>query len=416
LKDKLQLEQWSVSKKPITFIDEFLDLKRDLIKYGPKSILDAKINLNKERTKEKIQTTIQIAKPNESKEIASIFKELYCNTYPYKRMEDAIEIQKRIEESKTEWTVYKTDKGKIVGCFGGDLDFGLKKALLHGFVIRSDYHHIIDVLKASVVSFLYFWYSYRKQKHSWFGEVRTYSSVPQWGTAMYGLRPIAFLPNKDVFFEKIESEFLHAAYDKEIIRSLRSRETPKIILSVTKAYAFTTKKYKLGYPNVINPKIDVDKGKVIEFKAKIEKEICRDKYDILNIKLNLANSFFRFEYNPYSNLIEKTYYKVKSLEELKAFLLKIKEFIITQNINYFQCFVSGYRPEEQQLFYNMGFKPRGYVPCWQYNPKKKVFEDSVLFNYYSGKLSDNLQLIPESQELLEMLGFFEEESMKEIFF
>ena len=411
----MQIEQWTVSKKPITFIDEFLDLHKDIIKYGPKSILDAKINLNKERTNEKVETNIQVAEPNDSKEIAAIFKELYHNTYPYKKMEDSMDIQKRIEESKTEWTVYKTNKNRIIGCFGGDLDVGFKKAFLHGFAIRKDYHHIIDVLKASILSFLYFWYTYKKQKQSWFGEIRTYSSVPQWGTAMYGLRPIAFLPNKDIFYNRVESEFLHAAYDKEMIRNLRYKETPKIILNATKAYTFSTDKYKLGFPKILNPKIDIDKNKVIDYKSGIKEKIYKDKYNNEYIEFVIANSFFRFEYNPFSKLIEKTNYKANSLEEIKAFLLKVKEFIIKQNINYFQCFVSSYHPEEQQLFYNMGFKPRGYVPCWQYNPKKKVFEDNILFNYYSGKLSDNLQLIPESQKLLEMLGFFEEESMKEIF-
>ena len=214
----MQLEQWSVSKKQITFIDEFLDLHKDIIKFGPKTILDSKININKERTKEKVKTIVEIAEPKDSKQIADIFKNLYSNSYPYKRMEDSIEIQKRIEESKTKWTLYKTENGKIVGCFGADLDFGFNKALLHGFAIQRDYHHIIDVLKASIISFLYFWYFYRNQKQSWFGEVRTYSTVPQWGTAMYGLRPIAFLPNKDIFFNKVESEFLHASFKKEMIR------------------------------------------------------------------------------------------------------------------------------------------------------------------------------------------------------
>ena len=72
----MQQEQWLVSQKPITYIDEFLDLHKDIISLGSNNILDSKININKKRTNEKIKTIVQIAQPSDAQEIANIFREL----------------------------------------------------------------------------------------------------------------------------------------------------------------------------------------------------------------------------------------------------------------------------------------------------------------------------------------------------
>ena len=44
--------------------------------------------------------------------------------------------------------------------------------------------------------------------------------------------------------------------------------------------------------------------------------------------------------------------------------------------------------------------PRGYVPSWKYNHITGEFEDSIVFNYYKGKVDKNLKLIEEGKELL----------------
>ena len=73
------------------------------------------------------------------------------------------------------------------------------------------------------------------------------------------------------------------------------------------------------------------------------------------------------------------------------------------NILYSEIFVSAFHPEHQQLFYEFGFRARGYVPCWNYVKAEKKFEDYVVFNYYEGEIS-NVKLLPKGQELVNLLN------------
>jgi hypothetical protein len=72
-------------------------------------------------------------------------------------------------------------------------------------------------------------------------------------------------------------------------------------------------------------------------------------------------------------------------------------------IRYSEVFVSAFCPEHQQLFYEFGFRARGYVPCWSFNENEKVFEDYVVFNYFEGEVSQ-ASFLPVGQELVEILN------------
>ena len=82
-----------------------------------------------------------------------------------------------------------------------------------------------------------------------------------------------------------------------------------------------------------------------------------------------------------------------------AFLKVIKE----NQIRYSEVFVSAFSPEHQQLFYEFGFRVRGYVPCWSYRKEEGAFEDYVVFNYYEGEVPKP-ELLPAGQELVDMLN------------
>jgi len=73
------------------------------------------------------------------------------------------------------------------------------------------------------------------------------------------------------------------------------------------------------------------------------------------------------------------------------------------DINYTECFVSSYKPKHQKIFFNAGFRPRGYLPSWKYNYKMEKFEDQIVFNYFKGNIDKNMKIIPETNELLESL-------------
>ncbi len=84
---------------------------------------------------------------------------------------------------------------------------------------------------------------------------------------------------------------------------------------------------------------------------------------------------------------------------LEEFLKVIK----ANRIRYSEVFVSAFSPEHQQLFYEFGFRARGYVPCWSYKKDENAFEDYVVFNYFEGDVP-RPELLLAGQNLVDMLN------------
>ena len=101
--------------------------------------------------------------------------------------------------------------------------------------------------------------------------------------------------------------------------------------------------------------------------------------------------------------LEKTKYHVNSPEELFVYLEEFLKVIKENRVRYSEVFVSAFSPEDQQLFYEFGFRARGYVPCWSYRKENKSFEDYVVFNYFEGQVR-RAELLPAGQDLVDMLS------------
>jgi len=364
-------------------------------------------SINDKYRKEKIVPFVKIANINNSINIANTFLEAYSGKYPFKVLEDSNKISQMIKNPNYIWFLFKTDSGEISGCMGVYFEFDKKRGYLFGFALKKKYQGKFDVLKTFICCLLYLSRSYNNEIKLWTSEVRTFSSTPQHANSMVSLKPIAFLPNKDIFCDNPESEFLTITYKKEILTKYRSKKKPKIIRQILNCYTYSQKRYNLSLPDIENPNVKLSQEKITNIKKNliIRKEI--DKYNQQLVKITLKNrkSFLRFLNLIENKNVEKTYYEVNNIEELSVFLEKITQFIETYKIRYFECYVSAYRPRHQKLFYNAGFKPRGYIPSFNYNPKEKVFEDMILFNYYSGEINSDIEinLIEESKKLKEKL-------------
>jgi hypothetical protein len=237
--------------------------------------------------------------------------------------------------------------------------------------------------------------------------MRTNEAISQFFTSLIGMKPIAVLPNKDIFYNKVESDILHVIFNKDMLTKYRCEDKPKIIRQVLNCYSYTNKRYQLGLPIVENPKFTLDQGKIKTIKALVSNKIKEDRFGFQKIKFFIRNTNSNFEFiiNPYSKNIEKIDYNIIDLEELYVFIEKLQEIMKERDINYAECFVSAYKPRQQKIFYNIGFRPRGYVPSWKYNKDKKEFEDQIVFNYFKGSIDKNMKIIPETNELLDNLDF-----------
>lgn len=383
----------------------------DSINSDIQNLFKLDFQLKKNRSSQKIKTTLQIAEPEDAEVIASLFKEVYRGTYPYKKMEDEKEVRRMIKDINHNWLIFKTNSKQTVGCFGADLDFINKKGILYGFLIKKSYQNTVDSLKAFVASLIYFWTYYKDKILVWSGEVRTNDATAQFATSLCGLKPIAFFPNKDIFFNRIESDFLITSYNQDIFNNYRYTESPRIIRQVLNCYTYSNERYHLGVPHIENPNIEVNQSKLdeIEKKIAIVSEKKRFGYEKILFSINNSDSSFEFSYNPHSRHFENTKYRINELEDLIVFLKKVKNLMDKMKVNYFQCFVSAYDPIHQKIFYQEGFLPRGYVPCWKYNKNLNFFEDQVVFNYFTGSVVKNLKLIPETDKMLQKLNFYKEE-------
>jgi len=414
----LVIQSIILNNKSILSINDFLDLSSDI---HSSEILNLNFNLDYSILKdyfssERICPVVHLAKSEDAEEISKIFKDIYQNTYPYKKMVHAEGVREMINSNDYLWFLFKLENNETVGCFGTQLEFEKKRGFLYGFVVKKKYHKIIDAPKAFIGCATYIWKTYQDRILLWYGEMRTNESTSQFFTSMVGLKPIAFLPNKDIFNSQIESDVLHVIHNKSVFKKYRKKEVPHIIRQVLNWYAYSSKRYSLQNPQIENPNIILNENKINELSEILTLNIQDIQYDNQIFKLSFEghDSLMEFIHNPYSRNFEKTYFKVSCLEELYSFLEKVKDIINTMEINYFECFVSGYEPTYQKVFYNAGFRPQGYVPCWYYNKNTGKFEDQVVFNYYRGEIAENPRIIDETKQLLELSINPQEKMLKDV--
>lgn len=395
----------SINKNYCIFIEDFLEnfkpLELSVLKEGYS--IKNKIPIENQN---KIIPLIQLAKVNEADEIVNIIDEIYRGTYPYKEFCDIEEIKKMIEDERYHFILFKIREDKeIAGFYNAQLDFENKRGYLGRLVLKKKYHTKIDLVKSAKISISTLYYSFRDKIYIWYGETRTAHAKSQYITSQCGVKPIAFFPNKDIFLNQIESDLMQIIYNKKAIETLRSKEIPKLIPQVSNCFLYTTLRYNLGPVNFKNPLLRLDSEKYLKSRRNmiIKSESNKFGYEWVNMFNPRTHSYFKFLLTRHLFNIEKIEYKIKYYEELVAFIHELKELMKRKYIRYCECFVSGYKPKDQKIFFIEGFIPRGYIPSWFYNKDENVFEDAIVFNLFKGKLSKNLKLIPEGKELVKIL-------------
>ncbi|MEJ2251630.1 MAG: GNAT family N-acetyltransferase [Candidatus Lokiarchaeota archaeon] len=394
--------------KSIETINDFLLKFEDLLSqdYSLEEGIKLNFELSFYKHNSEKPSYLYLAKPKDARRIAYLYNSVYKGKYPYREMQDPDEVLKLIKSRKYNWLLYKDTSGEIFGTMGFYLELENKKAYLFGYVIDKKYWGKTNNLKPFIGSLIVLWRMYKNKIFLWYSETRTAHNKAQLGQIIVGLKPIAFFPNKDLFYGKYESEFLHVIYDKKLLNQFRSNKTPKVIRQVLNCYLFANKFYRLGKPIIRNPKIEVNRYDISSLDSKyVERvEMKFNVYEKIKLYFKNTTSYFQFTYNRENNSAENTKYSVNNLEELYFFLSKLKDIIALKRIRYFQCFVSSYNPDHQKLFLEYDFRPYGYIPGWNYNKKINLFEDCVVFIKIEGEINENLHLLPQTKKLLKTLN------------
>ena len=391
----------------ISSIDQFLDIYQYIFKIDLDRILKLDFEFDHDiSTPRKITPIIEIAKPKDAQAISNTYIDVYNGTYPYKKMENVRSIEELIKSPNDYIFLFKLESNEIIGAFSSHLEFEKKRGLLYGFVIKKEYRKVVDNLKAFLGSAAYLWKKYYNEILIWYGEIRSNESAAQFATNLFGLKPIAFFPNKDIFFKKLESDILHIIHNQDALLKYRMKEKPQIIRQVLNSYYYSNNRYKLGLPIVKNPSLKLDNNKLDKIRKNIQITTIEQNYGSKKIIINnkQTKNFYEFLYNRYSKNFETIEYKSNSLEELYTFLEIMLNLFKEMEINYAECYVSAYNAKHQKIFHNLGFRSRGYVPSWYYNRNNNLFEDRIVFNLYKGTIDNNINLIPEVKELIDSLN------------
>ncbi len=388
----------------INTINEFLDLFEGINNFNLEKGTRLPFSINKNRDYYKIDPIFQLAKIKDAGKIASIIREVYEGTYPYKEMEHVSEIQNMIRNPNFSWILFKINKNEISGIGAAHLELEQKKGNFFAFVMSKKYQKKINIMKIVMGHLFIFMKKYKNQILLWHCETRTAHATAQWTQSLCGFRPLALFPNKDRIFGQLESEFFQVIYDKKALRDHRCKNNPQIIPEVNDCFQYSDGIYDLGTVDFVEANMKYNTTKILEMRKNFCKEVkdTSDWYKTILFRLKNSNAYFEFSYSLYNQIIEKIKYEIEEWEELHVFVQELIRLVKNSEIRYFECFVSAYEPIHQRIFINAGCSSSGYIPSWRYNPFNNTFEDHIVFCYYEGEidLKNRIELIPETARFL----------------
>ena len=354
------------------------------------------------RNNDKISPVLRLAKPKDAKEISQICKDVYQKSYPYKQIEDFSHVKKMIKKPQHHFILFIVEQ-YIAGFFRCEIDFEHKKGYMGSFMLREQFHKNFDVVKAIMGSYYWMWSTF-KEVAIWHCENRTAHTASQFITAVCGINTIAIFPNKDIFYEEIESDVMGIIYRLDALKNLRSKKVPSLVEGSLDSFLYIDNLFQLGFFHLVSPQIKLDQKKIKKLRSLLTLHSSTDKYGYEThcFKFTGLQSYFTFLHTISIQNYEKAKYRVNSLEELYVFLEEVRKCIEEQEVRYCEFFVSAYEPEYQELFFEFGFQARGYAPCFLYNERENCYDDQVIFNLYKGKL-EQMELLPQGQELVELL-------------
>jgi len=391
----------------VHFIDDFLKMMNDCILSSSvkRELSSNDIILSKKNDVNKLPIVIKECSLKDVQEIVNVFKDAYKSTYPYKEYENTEFIRNTLKNPKYHWLIYKNNKDEIIGCFMAILDFKNKRGNIGRFAFKQEYHGMAEVLKASIGTMYLMYKKYKHKIFTWFGEARTAHTKSQYIASLCGVKPTAILPNKDLFFNKVESEILQIGYLKSVFKNLKVKTPPVLIPECIKSFNFTKKMFFLKeyrYKECLS-KINFSEVKNLEHKIDTSVKIKNFNYRKIKFFLNNHKSNLIFYYNPRINIIENIQYKVTNIEDFYCLITEISKFIREFNVRYSEMYLPVDKPEFQKILYRQGFNPRGYVLNWEYNEKEDVYEDKILFNHFNGDINCPINIIEEGKEIINLL-------------
>ncbi|MBD3228663.1 MAG: hypothetical protein GF329_10810 [Candidatus Lokiarchaeota archaeon] len=192
-----------------------------------------------------------------------------------------------------------------------------------------------------------------------------------------GYTPVGFLPHKDKFLGKNESDLIFVWYNHEKDIMNKRRKDVKILPEILPLYNYASD----WLPEPLNkPQVESWEQYNIVLHEKVSVTIENKGNNYIEMTLRIdADNYMTFEVNQEINMAEN--FKISVQEGNKeAFdsLLYVVNEIFRDQLDYIELWVSAYEPEHQKICMMLGFIPAGYIPAIEVNDEGKR-EDKVAF-------------------------------------
>jgi RimJ/RimL family protein N-acetyltransferase len=314
---------------------------------------------------------------------AEAIAKLYCKTYnikaenmltqlsyPYPEALDPAWINDKARSRNVIWKVVTdTRYDSVVGSGTVLLDRENQRAYVRGVMIDPEYQKYKIGSKVLVNTFREIIQNYRDVIKIFWSESRTAHSGSQKIAEDSGFFPVGFLPNKDIFLEKRESDLLLVLYAMNALKM--RRRNPQIIPEVLPVYEVIAKQYRLEpiVPVVVPP---------IHRNGHQVKPYCKvDRYGYHHHIFCAYGEKLKLKVNPRTQVAEEASFS-PDIEPVILNALVGKALASLGHLYYVEFYASAYRPAIQRVFADLGFKATGYIPGWDLVDGQR--EDAIIMS------------------------------------
>jgi len=357
---------------------------------------------------------MRFAGRSEADHIVNLHKNVYQNQYPYHEMLDPTHIGNFVGDPKNGFcALFGCTEMPVAGCGIMAVDSEKHTGYLRGLMILPEYQGKVDI-KTGVMAGAAFGYArYKDVAQKWYTETRTAHPKAQYLMEAIGLRPCGIFPNKDVFFggTKRESDVLEVSYFDDTLFVLRN-PSPVLVPQLADLFEYTSQRFLLQ-SDITYEESSIPLDDMFLMNAWIESrsvEVSKTvgEFNTVNYKIaTKSGSWMTFMVTNTVSAAERTEMHIESPEDLTAILIRLKQVVIADHLEYFEIFLPATDATQQAIFLELDFSVFGYVPAWKENKQDQdgLLDDCIVFGLFTTPIDDaEIKLTAYGGDFLKMLA------------
>ncbi|GAB4330005.1 MAG: hypothetical protein Kow0069_37650 [Promethearchaeota archaeon] len=324
-----------------------------------------------------VPTRLRRATPADAPRVVEIYERLYRGTYPYEEMLDAAELARMLANDDVLFFALELDgsggnapgdSGRVIGGFTAVREREQRRGYWRGLVLEERYHGKVGItgvarrmVAASKAAF--------PRVQVWYGETRTAHAKTQHVFEKLGYDPYAFLPAKDSFFGRRESDVLmYSALTPELAATRAGNVA--LLPSVAPLYRVVNWRGHLpDDPPVVDPH-DVERRAPpapprLLAAARAGTALLDGWLGRATLACRLGADHLHLDVTRAVANAEHARFSYSSPERLDAMVAAAVDACDAAGLAYAEVHASAAKPVEQLVLERRGFVPVGYAPAFR---------------------------------------------------